>query len=315
MSVAYQSLLEYTRRMNRVLEHIDQHLDQALELAELAAIAHFSPFHFHRLFSAWVGETLGDYLRRRRLGCAALLLAERPQLSVLDIALQVGFGSGEAFSRAFKQHFQVTPSAWRRLETARWEQRLNEIRERRLQSFRNPDQEYALILSDHGHSQPLEKMTMDVMLEDIPPTRVAYMRYTGPYGPGIGTFWRETFAPWMERNGLMGEVRFGVGHDDPQVTPPNKCRYDACVQVPEDFAGSAEVTVSTLPGGRYAVARFSGHVRDFPDAWTELCRDWLPRSGMQFASGPPFERYPKGAHYDPVAGTLDCDLCISVKPL
>ncbi|WP_419735584.1 AraC family transcriptional regulator [Pseudomonas sp. COR18] len=315
MSVAYQSLLEYTRRMNRVLEHIDHHLDQPLELAELAAIAHFSPFHFHRLFSAWVGETLGDYLRRRRLGCAALLLAERPEATVLEIALQVGFGSGEAFSRAFKHHFQVTPSAWRRQEPARWEQRLNEVRERRLQSFRNPDQECARILSDHGRSQTLEDMTMDVTLEDIPPTRIAYMRYTGPYGPGIGTFWRETFAPWMERNGLMGEVRFGIGHDDPQITPPHKCRYDACVQVPNDFTGNGEATVTTLPGGRYAVSRFSGHVRDIPDAWTELCRDWLPRSGMQFAGGAPFERFAKDAHYDPVAGTLDCDICIPVKPL
>ncbi|WP_017904460.1 AraC family transcriptional regulator [Pseudomonas asplenii] len=315
MSVAYQSLLEYTRRMNRVLEHIDQHLDQPLELAELAAIAYFSPFHFHRLFSAWVGETLGDYLRRRRLGCAALLLAERPEATVLEIALQVGFGSGEAFSRAFKQHFQVTPSAWRRLEPDRWEQRLNEVRERRRRSFRNPDQECASILYDHGRSQNLEEMTMDVTLEDIPPTRIAYMRYTGPYGPGIGTFWRETFAPWMEDHGLVGEVRFGIGHDDPHITPPHKCRYDACVQVPDHFTDSGAATVTTLPGGRYAVARFSGHVRDFPDAWTELCRDWLPRSGMQFASGPPFERYPKNARYDPVAGTLDCDLCIPVKPL
>nr|WP_256736630.1 AraC family transcriptional regulator [Pseudomonas gingeri] len=86
----------------------------------------------------------------------------------MEIALEVGFGSGEAFSRAFKQHFGVTPSAWWRLEPARGEQRLNDIRERRLQSFRNPDQEYALILSDHGRSYTLEQMTMDVTIEDIP---------------------------------------------------------------------------------------------------------------------------------------------------
>ncbi|MGQ0710256.1 MAG: AraC family transcriptional regulator [Rhodoferax sp.] len=49
----------YAQRMNRVLDHIDHHLDQALEVADLAAVAHFSPFHFHRMFSAWVGQPLG----------------------------------------------------------------------------------------------------------------------------------------------------------------------------------------------------------------------------------------------------------------
>uniref|UniRef100_UPI00046A94D8 helix-turn-helix domain-containing protein n=1 Tax=Pseudomonas sp. PH1b TaxID=1397282 RepID=UPI00046A94D8 len=105
MTSAYHSLHEYTLRMSRVLEHIDQHLDQPLELADLARVAHFSPYHFHRLFSAWVGEPLGAYLRRRRLACGAYLLASRSQASILEIALEVGFGSGEAFSRAFKQHF------------------------------------------------------------------------------------------------------------------------------------------------------------------------------------------------------------------
>ncbi len=68
-------------------------------------MAHFSPFHFHRLFAAWTGETLGDYLRRRRVEQAALRLRSQPRLSVLEAALGVGFGSGEAFARAFRQHF------------------------------------------------------------------------------------------------------------------------------------------------------------------------------------------------------------------
>ena len=60
------SRAEYRSRMHRVLAHIDAHLDEPLDLSSLAGVAHFSPFHFHRLFAAWTGETLGDYLRR---GC------------------------------------------------------------------------------------------------------------------------------------------------------------------------------------------------------------------------------------------------------
>ena len=76
-------------------------------------MAHFSAFHFHRLFRAWTGETLGDYLRRRRVETGALRLATQPRSTVLEVALAVGFGSGEAFARAFRQRFGATPSAWR----------------------------------------------------------------------------------------------------------------------------------------------------------------------------------------------------------
>ena len=92
------------------MAYIDDHLEQPLDLEALAAVAHFSPFHFHRLFRAWTGETLGDYLRRRRVEMAALRLATQPRLGVLQVALAVGFGSGEAFTRAFAQRFGMSPT-------------------------------------------------------------------------------------------------------------------------------------------------------------------------------------------------------------
>jgi AraC family transcriptional regulator len=105
--------------MHRVLNYIDGALDRPLELVELAEIAHFSAFHFHRVFTAWMGETLGDYLRRRRLEVAATRLAAQPRVSVLSIALSVGFGSAEAFARAFKTRFGCTPTEWRKQEASR----------------------------------------------------------------------------------------------------------------------------------------------------------------------------------------------------
>src|SRR5712672_3443730 len=108
-----RSRAEYDGRMHRVLEHIDRRLDQPLDLETLAGVAHFSPFHFHRLFSAWMGEPLGDYLRRRRLEVAAQRLISQPAVPVLQVALSVGFGSTEAFARAFKTRFEMTPSSWR----------------------------------------------------------------------------------------------------------------------------------------------------------------------------------------------------------
>jgi len=315
MSAAYHSLHEYTLRMNRVLEHIDQHLDQPLELADLARVAHFSPYHFHRLFSAWVGEPLGVYLRRRRLACGAYLMASRPEASILEIALEVGFGSGEAFSRAFKQHFSVSPSTWRDTEPKRWHRRLDDIRERRLRELRNPDQTHIPAFDDPDAFIHLKETAMNVTLQQLPATRVAYLRYIGAYGPGIGLFWRETAAPWMLEQQLFNRVRYGIGHDDPDLTPVEKCRYDACVEVPEDFKANAPAVITTLPGGLYAVAHYRGQGPAIADAWIELCRDWLPKSGLQFDPRPAFERYPADAYYDVKTGELECEICIPVRAL
>src|SRR3979411_2028971 len=96
---AQDSRSEYARRMHRVLEHIDRHLDESLELETLSRVANFSSFHFHRLFGAWMGETLGEYLRRRRLEVGALRLETQPRVPVLPVALSVGVGPGRGLSR------------------------------------------------------------------------------------------------------------------------------------------------------------------------------------------------------------------------
>ncbi|MEO6995520.1 MAG: AraC family transcriptional regulator, partial [Lacunisphaera sp.] len=78
---------EYERRLHKALAYIDAHLDESLDLSRLAGIAAFSPFHFHRIFTAHVGETFGTYLTRRRVEQAAARLASQPRLSVLTVAL------------------------------------------------------------------------------------------------------------------------------------------------------------------------------------------------------------------------------------
>ena len=100
--------------MHAVVDYIDRHLDKKLDLAALADVASFSPFHFHRLFRALMGEALGDYVRRRRLEIAGVRLLAQEGVSVLNIALGVGFGSAEAFTRAFRARFDCSPTEWRK---------------------------------------------------------------------------------------------------------------------------------------------------------------------------------------------------------
>jgi len=312
------SRAEYARRMNRVLNYIEQHLDQPLELAQLADVANFSRFHFHRIFAAWMGETLGDYARRRRLEKAAFLLSCGACTSVLDAALATGFGSGEAFARAFKQKFGCTPSEWRLGTPERLAAQAATIGQ-----HSNPDQ----LNSNSGQTggppfgedgvslKHIGAYAMEVKVMDLPAAHVAYQRRIGPYGPGIGDFWRGTMAPWMQSHGLLGNTCYGVGYDDPSITPSDKCRYDACVEVAGGFQPGQQADVMTLPGGRYAVARFQAPTSKIPDAWMWLTREWLPSSGLQCDDRPCFERFDATMGMNPQTGEFTCDICIPVRAL
>lgn len=299
---------EYEWRMHKVLTHIDGHLDEPLDLAALADVAHFSAFHFHRLFAAWAGETLGDYVRRRRLEVAALRLATQPRVSVLDAALSVGFGSGEAFSRAFSAHFGNSPTAWRKAH--RWEP---------VDEKRNPDQIALHGFTKNGPSSRdtalSETMPMNVELITRPPVTVAYLRYTGPFGAPVGAFWNTQVAPWITAHNLWSHPRYGISHDDPSITAPDHSRYDACVEVPEDFVPDGGFLKTVLPGGRYAAMKFHGLPAEINGAWTRLLRDWLPASGFQFDNRPAFEYYPARGAFDEKTGAFECDICIPIAPL
>ena len=310
--VSRNSRSEYESRMHRVVAYIDRHLEQPLDLNTLAEVAHFSRFHFHRLFSAWMGETLGDYLRRRRVEVGAMRLAAQPRLTVLNIALSVGFGSAEAFARAFRSRFGCSPTAWR----------TQQIRQRPAKS--NPgqvnskiSQALAALSAEHAVSRTSNMETiMNVKLIDRQPVTVAYLRHIGPYGEPLSEFWQNTYKPWAVMNKLGGDhARYGIGYDDPSITAPEQCRYDACAEVAPDFVASGGALKTTIPGGRYAALSFKGTVKQVGEAWTALLRDWLPSSGLQLDARPCFEYYPKGAAYDSQTGAFECEICIPVVPL
>jgi AraC family transcriptional regulator len=296
--------------MHRVTEHIDQHLDQFLDLETLAGVAHFSPFHFHRLFSALMGETLGAYLRRRRCEVAATRLAVQPKLSILQIALGVGFGSAEALNHAFNARFGCSPTTWRLQQSA---QRANSNSD---QANSKSDQAQEGEARKNGVPNANKAETpMKVEVVERKPTPIAYLRHVGPYGQPVTEFWQRRVYPWMVTHGLLGRPRYGITHDDPNVTAPEQCRYDAGCEIPAHLLAGADARRTTLPGGIYAALNFKGVAAEFEPTWDALLRDWLPSSGLQLDNRPMFEYYPADSSYDPATGVLECKLCIPVMPL
>jgi AraC family transcriptional regulator len=300
--------LEYEKRVNRVIDHVRDHLVEDLSLERLARVAAFSPFHFHRIFRAITNETLFAFIQRLRLERAALALLHHRDQTVLAVALDHGFSSAATFARAFKARFGVSATAWRAGPAER--------QSKRSKANRNPRK---AARRSRGHRSPrrAKEDTMSVTVKELPPYRVAYMRHVGPYGAhGIPGLWQR-FGEWMSTRGLLGpdSIKLGIGHDDPLVTAPEQCRYDACLVVPAHFDGDKWVNVMEVPGGKYAVAEFVGTAHGIRDAWDGLYRSWLPGSGYQPDDRPCLELYRGHPEVHGRPGTFRCELCVPVRPL
>lgn len=151
---------------------------------------------------------------------------------------------------------------------------------------------------------------MKFELVDRPPVRVACLSYKGPMGEPVKRFWRATVAPWLADHGLLDCPRYGVSLDDPQKTSPNACRYDACVELPPGLT-LPDAAERTIPGGRYAVARFKGGGEDIGSAWSQFQQAFLADGKFELdESRPPFEHYPRGAVFDLRTGKFCCELCL-----
>src|SRR5262245_14335503 len=304
--------LEYEARVNRVVDYIREHLAEELSLAGLARVAAFSPYHFHRVFRAISGETLFSFIHRQRIEKAAGALLSHADESVLAVALDHGFASAASFARAFKTHFDMSATEWRGGGAHRWQ-----ARQRR---DSNPGKQLRKPRKASPRARPQSgsrERPMSIRVSELPPRHVAYMRYVGPYGAqGIPDLWIK-FNKWLEGRGLLTDTRLtlGVGYDDPRITAGEKCRYDACVVVPQNFVPDRWVTAMDVAGGRYAVAEFVGTAHEIEDAWGRVFAAWLPQSAWQPDDRPCFEAYQGNPMVDARAGVFRCQLCLPLRPL
>jgi len=274
----------YEERILRVLVLIQKNLDGEMSLYELARAAHFSPYHFHRIFRGMVGESLKEHIRRLRLERAALRLKHTDR-SVLEIALEAGYETHEAFSRAFRSLCGCSPSRFRSDNSLVYRADVPGVHYRE----NSPIEEFKLTSGGR---------TMDLRIEHLEPMRVAFVRHIGPYNQ-VSRAWEKLCARLGREGLLAGGVRFvGLCHDDPEVTAREKIRYDACVTVDEDFEAEADLGVQTIGGGEYAVVTHFGPYEDLGRTYGQLYGRWMPQNGRQPRSEPSLEFYlndPDGA--------------------
>jgi len=317
---------EYTARINRVMDYIEANIGKDLSLKELADVAHFSPFHFHRIFSAMVGETLNDFIQRIRIERAAAKLILSPRKTVTEIAFECGFSSSSAFARAFREAFSMSASDWR--SRGRFQNSNNGQEDSKIsQTVGNIRQDFDVCLSyTQGTSKQIWRIDMknkelqtQVEVKDLPEMHIAYVRHIGPYKGDVDLFGR-LFNKLLGWAGPRGLLRFPetklltLYYDNPDITEESKLRTDVCITVPPDTEVSGEIGKATIPDGKYAVAHFEIRTDQYSDAWEAVYGGWLPESGYQPEDGPCYELYLNDPKTHP-EGKQIVDICFPVKPL
>ena len=269
---------DYAARVNRAIDHIVGNLAQPLRLAELSAVAGFSPFHFHRIFKAVVGEALNAFVARQRLERALHQMSHAPQRSLTDVALACGFSSSSAFSRAFKKRYAIAPSAF---DLAAFRDRKREDIELALSNAVGSSR---ITAAPDGANPDGFK----VKLRDLPARTVAYIRVFDPYRDGAVRAACERLLAWAIERGLADGQWLGYMWDEPEIVGLADCRYDTAVVV-DDVEPGGEVGRLRFPPMRVAEVRISGDLALEARAIDWLYETWLPASGYVPDDQPAFE--------------------------
>ncbi len=262
----------YHERIRRVTRHLQEHLDEKTDLDVLAAVACFSPYHFHRVFKGIVGESVAEHVRRLKLERAANRLWGTA-LPVTELAFEAGYDTLEAFIRAFRRQFGLPPSVYRRME----------------RQVRLDDRGTVRTLSPSEALAHLPEIAPSVVWHE--PLTVAYVRHTGPYEE-CGQAWRKICRWAFARNLVTPRTLFvGLCHDSPEVTAPGHIRYDAAIALDRPVAPEGEVGVQEYPGGEFAVCLHRGPLARIKNTYAALGLRWFPRSGREMRWEPSLEVY------------------------
>ncbi len=299
---------EYLRRIHKVQDYIEQHIEQSLLIEELARAAGFSKYHFCRIFQGILHEPLAHYVNRIRMERALFLLAHRVDKNMTDIAYELGLSDSAVFSRTFKNYYGVSPSEYRK-----------EYSKNRKDSF---------LLSEYNKSTAKQEcsgnpypVTGQITIENLKEKQVAYVRHTGTYETLAREYEKliRTLFDYANKQHLLIEGKnwvLAMYHDNPEFGEESQFRTSLCLTVPEDIRIKEDGILGEMKieGGLYAVGHFQIQKEQYSDAWNYMYQEWITGSGFVPRDYNPFEVYRNipSANESPVH---EVDIYVPIEPI
>lgn len=271
--------------INQSIDYIMQHLDQALTLDTIADHFHFSKYYFSRMFKEETGESVYAFIKRCKMDQSAVDMKINRSRTITDIGLDYGYSSSN-YSSVFKQHRLISPAEFRK----------STLTDNVPVPFNSQRTAYFKTFEEYAH---------DIHLEELSDFYVMYERYIGNYIDLEQNWYRflDKNKSLLNDNTILIE-RF---YDDPSITSQTQCICDVCMTVETDCELEH---VTRIPGGKWAMCRFDGAIKDIFQEVQGIFSVWLPQSGYQMN-----RRY--GLHIyrriDRERSRVVMDLCIPVQ--
>jgi AraC family transcriptional regulator len=273
--------IDYRQRINRAMNFMRDHVGTNLSIHEVALTANFSAFHFHRIFTAYTGETPGDYMNRIKMIEAALSMKEG--LNTTQAAVRIGYKTPSAFIKAFKKTFGILPSAFKQL---------------------NPDRMKYIV-------RPMSAVSyVTPEFRKLPALNLYIVRKQGKLNENFTKVASEAFEElhsWLRKTDQFKKVsiRLGILHDF-DLFNANDCRYDACVVIRGAGPSTvgAPIQMTSIQAGTWAVFLHKGPYDTLWQTWNFIYNSWYPLSGIELREDNPFEVYLNNKNETPPADLL-----------
>lgn len=279
--------------VNSVLSYIYLHIDTELNAAELARRESLSVYHLQRIFKEETGKNLYETVKSIRLQKAASLLLTNKYATVSEIARMCGYSSQTSFIKAFRERFHTTPKVWKSGAYLEYSKKI-------------------LAGSPYGAQERDFSGTIPRIVK-APPIYAAYIRHRG-YNISIKNSWNR-LRGWSIENGLGESARqIGFHHDNPTITPLDECAYIAAVEVPKGSRPHGSVAYFEIPASLCAVFHIQGKYGDVLHFMRYVYQIWLPESGFETKTLPPYAIYRKN-HFLDESEEFDLEFYLPIRVL
>lgn len=292
-------------RIRKVLDYIENNLHEELKLEIIAKEGHYSPFHFHRIFKGIIGETIQEFILRKRMERAIFLLTKDKYKLLNEVCLETGFNSHSTFSKTFRKYFGITPSNFRKDTPG--------IFSKIIQANSNNGQSNVIFEQYICNVKQIQNIMQNAKIEirQMPEMHLASVTSIGVRN--VEKAYEKLINWGISKNLFPGEnlKMISVYHDSFKVTAPEKVRINACMLLDKPIKSEGEVFPETLPAGKYIVGNYFIGLEDFENAWNGLFM-WMNEKGYQFRSVFPYEIYHTN-YKDHPEGKMNVDFCIPIN--
>jgi len=271
----------HLNKLNKVLNYIDQNLDENLTLSKIASIGNHSAFHFHRLFRAYTTETLNEYITRKRIEKIASILIRDKSKTIAELSYSFGFSNNSALTKTFKKLYEINPNQFRKLSSSQYDKIIKSKNGQKFEKF----EEYICHINNLKN---WISMKANVIVKDIKPIKLAYVNHIGVQGLENAF---HKIIDWTTKKNLLNEEKIEIiriYNDSFKITSPDKVRMEIGIPVNEVVKIEFDIQYKEFEPNNCIVGSFESNLHEFEKSWSSMFI-WMNENGYKPRELKPFE--------------------------